>query len=396
MRMLRWSAIALTTILATFATAQTHDHSSMNTSADGQFNPYVASDNQGGFYLAYVERKGGFSNVMLQHSSQSGGFSAPVRVNSRASDGAVRNENPPKIAVGPDSEVYVVWASERERWKGNIRFARSMNGGKTFEPAIDLNSDAAQRPISRAFQSIAVDAKGRLFIVWIDERNKTATDRGAEIWMSTSIDQGKTFSRDRKILSNVCECCRPTIAVDSAGRIYVSYRVVPSTGPMLRDIAVARSDDGGVTFRPFLVNRDGWEVNACPIAGATMTIDAIDRIHVVWFTQAGDTPRLYLASSSDHGVSFTKPGAFDPAQKLAKHAHVVAGSGNRLLVAWDDMNTSSLVKWGFFDLSTKALKMIGTQPGASYPIVAMDSSRIAVTALQSNQTQVFRSIQRIP
>jgi len=133
----------------------------MNTSGDGQFNPYGASDKQGGFYLAYVERKGGFSNVMLQHSLQSGGFSAPVRVNSRASDGAVRNENPPKIAVGPAMEVYVVWASERERWKGNIRFARSMNGGKSFEPAIDLNSDATQRPISRAFQQSRSMRKAR-------------------------------------------------------------------------------------------------------------------------------------------------------------------------------------------------------------------------------------------
>ena len=121
-----------------------------------------------------------------------------------------------------------------------------------------------------------------------------------------------------------------------------------------------------------------------------------DRIHVVWFTQAGETPRLYLASSGDHGVSFTKPVLFDPAQKLAKHAHIVAGSGNRLLIAWDDMNNSFLVKWGFFDLSTKALKMIGTQAGASYPIVAMDTNRIAVTSLQSNETQIFRSIQRIP
>src|SRR5688572_23922261 len=261
MKMLRWSAIVLTSVLATFATAQTHDHSAMSTSTDGQFNPYVASDNQGGFYLAYVERKGGLSSVMLQHSSHGGGFSAAVRVNPRASDGAVRNENPPKIAVGPNKEVYVVWASERERWKGNIRFARSLNGGKTFEPAIDLNSDSTQGPISRAFHSIAVDAKGRIFVVWIDERHKTANDRGAEIWISTSMDGGKTFSRDRRIASNVCECCRTAIAVDSAGRIYISYRVAPSTGPMLRDIAVARSVDGGVTFRPTLVNRDGWDLN---------------------------------------------------------------------------------------------------------------------------------------
>ena len=113
-----------------------------------------------------------------------------------------------------------MWASERERWKGNIRFARSLNGGKTFEPAIDLNSDATQRPISRAFQSIAVDAKGRIFVVWIDERNKTATDRGAEIWISTSINQGKTFSRDRKISRMSANAAVPAIAVDSAGRIY--------------------------------------------------------------------------------------------------------------------------------------------------------------------------------
>jgi hypothetical protein len=121
----------------------------MSPTTDGQFNPYVASDNQGGFYLSYIERKNGSSNVVLQYSPQGRPFSVPVRVNSRAGDGAVRNENPPKIAVGPNKEVYIVWASERERWKGNIRFARSLNGGKSFEPALDLNSDAAQRPISR-------------------------------------------------------------------------------------------------------------------------------------------------------------------------------------------------------------------------------------------------------
>ena len=37
----------------------------------------------------------------------------------------------------------------------------------------------------------------------------------------------------------------PAIAVDSGGRIFVSYRMVPSASPMLRDIAVARSDDDG-------------------------------------------------------------------------------------------------------------------------------------------------------
>src|SRR6516225_1035379 len=47
------------------------------------------------------------------------------------------------------------------------------------------------------------------------------------------------------------------------GRIYISYRLVPSTGPMMRDIAVARSDDDGKTFKTLGMNHDGWELNAC-------------------------------------------------------------------------------------------------------------------------------------
>jgi len=381
--------------LASLGAGQTHDHAAMQMpgAPDGEFNPYIVADSRGGFYFSFVERQNGLSSVMLEHSLPDGTFSAPVQVNPLASDGAVRNENPPKIAVGRNNEVYVLWASERERWKGNIRFARSLDRGRTFEPAIDLNSGVAEQPIARAFESIAVDAKGRIFVVWIDERNKTAADRGAQIWMAVSTDHGKTFSRDRKIVENVCECCRTTIAFDSAGRIYVSYRAVPPTGPMLRDIAVARSDDDGKTFRSFLVNHDGWELNACPIDGATMTIDASDRIEVVWFTQSGGNPRLYWASSTNQAASFTKPVLFDPAQKLAKHADVVSVSGNRVLIAWDDLNISSMVKWGLFDLSGRPVNLLGTQPQSSYPIVAMSDDNVAVVAQDSDRSQVFRTIQ---
>jgi hypothetical protein len=282
-----WTPLILTwLVLGTPIAAQMHDHAAM-VPGDGEFNPYVVGDSHGGFLVAYVDKRGGQSNVMLQRSQSPVGVSSAVRVNDRPGEGAVRNENPPKIAVGPNNAVYVVWASERERWKGNIRFTRSLNGGQTFEPAIDLNSDAAAPPISRAFESIVVDAKGRIYVAWIDERNKTAKDRGAEIWLAISEDHGKTFSHDRRVVSNVCECCRTALAVDSAGRVYLSYRLVSAEGPMFRDIAVARSDDGGKTFRPAAVNHDGWELNACPIDGGTMTIDTTDHLHVIWFTVSG-------------------------------------------------------------------------------------------------------------
>jgi len=164
---------------------------------------------------------------------------------------------------------------------------------------------------------------------------------------------------------------------------------------MYRDIAVARSDDSGKTFKPAIVSHDGWELNACPIDGATMTIDAADRIHVIWFTQSGDLPRLYVASSTDHGMSFGKPGVFDSNQKLAKHAHAVAVSGDRILVAWDDANGTSIVKWGFFDTVKRSIKILGSQQSASYPIVAMSGDRIGLVALQPDHPDVFRTIQTV-
>ena len=56
-----------------------HDHVQM-TANDGQFNPTVIADGHNGFYLAYVERKTGKSDVFLRHSDDGKDFSAPVRV----------------------------------------------------------------------------------------------------------------------------------------------------------------------------------------------------------------------------------------------------------------------------------------------------------------------------
>lgn len=388
------SILCLGMLFCTFAGAQMHDHAA-SSAGDGQFNPYIVSDNRGGFYVSYMERKGSVTDVMFQRSTSASGFTKGVKVSSRSGDGAVRNENPPKIVAGPNDDVYVVWASERERWKGNIRFARSVNGGKTFEPAIDLNSDASQAPVSRAFESIAVDSKGRIFVAWIDERSKTANDRGAEIWMAISDDHGRTFTHDRKVVSGVCECCRTALAIDSAGRIYLSYRSVPLTGPMYRDIAVARSDDGGKTFTSAIVSHDSWELNACPIAGATMTIDSSDRIHVIWYTAGGSLDRLFMASSTDHGATFSKPAIFDSTQKLAKHAHAVSVSSGRILAAWDDVNGTSSVKWGFLDSTKPSIPISGTEPNASYPIIAISGNRIGLVALLPDGAGVVRTIQAI-
>ena len=383
--------LLLTLILVTGLFAQTHQHGSMP-AGDGSFNPFVVSDNRGGFYLAFIQRSDNLCNVMLRHSTDGQVFSEPVRVNSIASDAAVRNENPPKVAVSTTGEVYVCWANEQGKWKGNIRFARSTDSGRTFSPAITLNSSGSKAsPSGHAFQSIAVDRKGRIYVTWIDERNKKSTDRGAEIWMCTSEDRGKTFFPDRRILSDVCECCRTNIQIDSSGRLFLSYRTVPKAGAMYRDIIVARSKDGGRSFKSTRVSADDWDINACPVTGPALCLDSRDQVHVVWFTGGGDRPGLYYASSGDHGSSYSPRKLLDPEQRLGKHAQAISQPNGMILVAWDDQLEGPVTFFGVLDPLTGLKRRSPPHPRLSYPTLAANKQFAIVAGLASaNDVMVVR------
>ena len=50
--------------------------------------------------------------VMLCNSADRTNFSEPMRVNDITGDATVRNENPPKVSIGAQGEVYVGWASD--------------------------------------------------------------------------------------------------------------------------------------------------------------------------------------------------------------------------------------------------------------------------------------------
>ncbi|HKS39389.1 MAG TPA: sialidase family protein [Blastocatellia bacterium] len=385
--MIRAAGIILSFFLFITAFAQTHQHGSQP-SGDGKFNPSIAPDGRGGFYLAYIQRANGVSDVMLRHWAEGKSFVDAVRVNDREGDATVRNENPPKIAVAPNGDVYVCWANERARWKGNIRFARSTDGGKSFSPSITINSDAEGEPTGHAFQSVAVDKTGRVYVAWIDERNKKAGDRGAEIWMSQSIDGGKTFSSDHKIISDVCECCRTNIQIDSAGRLFLAYRTVPAKGPMYRDIVVARSSDGGKSFTPVKVSEDGWEINACPVTGPGLSVDSRGQIAVVWFT-GGDRQGLYYSASTNHGASYSPRKLLESNQNMGKHAQAVALSDGRVFVAWDEKMEKVKVVGGFLDLHKGLLQKSLSRDEASYPVIAFNGKTVVIAGMQSATQDIW-------
>ena len=135
-------------------------------------------------------------------------------------------------------------------------------------------------------------------------------------------------SSARALAPGVCYCCKTAVATGADGSIVASWRhVYPGN---IRDIALAKSTDGGRTFTvPVRVSEDNWTLDVCPENGPALGIDPANAIHVVWPTlvqgAAATEPAmaLFYARSSD-GQRFTKRQQI-PTEGVPRHAQVAIG-----------------------------------------------------------------------
>jgi hypothetical protein len=328
-------------------------------------NPTVANDpTSDAHYIVWIETRDSVADVYLTRSA-SGERGEVVRVNDVRGDAAPHDQAPPQVAVGPDGSVYVVWQNSRpvpgRRFPAsNLRFARSTDGGLTFEPAIHVNDDADGPPSSHTFHDIAVAADGFVYVSWIDGRERTRAELepghatsdaghgghgghamhdaslpGSEVRVAKSTDGGRTFGGSVVAATDVCPCCRTSITASADGRVFVAYRGASNN---IRSIAVARSADAGASFAaPVIAHDDGWEIDGCPHAGASVALDAHGRLHVAWYTGAPERQGVWYAVSDDDARSFSAPRAVQTGGWVPVSQVKLAADGmGTVWVAWDD------------------------------------------------------------
>lgn len=323
----------------------------------GGSRPTVAVDPRTGtVFVAWIGTSAGESNVYLaRYEPGSGPAVAPVRVNHIPGDAAPHDQAPAQVALGPEGHVYVLWQNntriEGRRFPASdLRFARSVDGGKSFEPAITVNDDAGDVPSSHTFHDLAVAADGTIFVSWIDSRERdrrsVAMPRhhgegedglpGPEIRIARSLDGGRSFGPSAVVDREACPCCRTAVAIGPDGSVYVAWRKVYDGN--VRDVVVARADPGASVFEPPVrVHADGWSLDACPHAGPALAFDAAGRLHVAWYTGREGRQGLHHAVSEDGGRSFAAPtpvlarGPVPPSQ-----VRLAADSGSGVWLAWED------------------------------------------------------------
>lgn len=151
----------------------------------------------------------GLSNTRVATSSNNGAsWGTPVTLN--ASDffpidyilGNDRVHSFPGLAVGPEGNVYVVYANNNNHDGADIAFHRSTNGGVSFSAATLLNArPGADRP--QWFPYAAADANGRLYVTYYDQGVATSGDLMLARYQS-SDDGGVTWSTPSPLMSPGC------------------------------------------------------------------------------------------------------------------------------------------------------------------------------------------------
>ncbi len=193
---------------------------------------------------------------------------------------------------------------------GNLLAWRSTDGGATWSRATRINDVA----ISAREGLHAMAATGDvLFAAWLDDRSGAK-----ELWGARSSDGGATWSANQRIYKApagpICQCCDPSVAMDSRGNVAIMFRNLIDGH---RDMFVAQSSDGGKTFAPVRrLGEQSWKIDACPMDGGDLKLDAAGRPVAVWRRESDlyfsddYTPEKHLAAGKNAALAVTPAGVW--------------------------------------------------------------------------------------
>ncbi len=337
--------------------------------------PMFAVSSAGREATAWISAPGGGTDGRLYVSVDGG---VPAELRDPLGPVEAHAEAPPKLAYAPNGALHALYVvgkvvPGRRFPMSALRHVRSDDGGRTWSAPVTVTDDGDFG--SHNFHALHVAADGRLYVSWLDGR---AGKSGAYIARST--DAGATWSENRQVsVEEACPCCRTAIASDSGGVVYLAWRtVLPGN---IRDIVVARSADGGVTWTvPRRVHADDWQYDGCPHAGPAMTVDARHRLHVAWWTGKPGKAGVFYARADD-GVTFAPPVTMASAP-ASRPSHVqLAVRDSTVVVVWDDgftphpsvrmrVSGNGGTRFGSAALASDASRV------AMFPVVAFTGSKV--------------------
>ncbi|HVG09913.1 MAG TPA: sialidase family protein [Thermoanaerobaculia bacterium] len=223
--------------------------------------------------------------------------------------GQAETQAEPFLAIDPENDLRLLAGYQEGRFaEGGARsltWAFSKNGGRAWRegavPGLTHASGGAFEKASDPWVAYGLDGRAYYASLLF---NETSPENG--IYVSTSEDGGRTWGPPVVVHNGDATHFedKQSMIVDNyadspfRGRIYVTWDTVSETNQILR---VARSEDGGQSFRPVVsVEGVGANFGALPLVGPGGVV------HLFWMhATAVANLAIYTSRSEDGGVTWS-------------------------------------------------------------------------------------------
>ncbi len=210
-------------------------------------------------------------DIEIVHSNDNG-LTYSSQMNISAAVNAGSHNQGVNITTGPNGQVYAIW-SIYDSWPADenaIGFARSFNGGDTFEPAHRIITNIRglrttwtsknQRVNSFPSATCDISGDGTIYVVWANIGVPGVnTGNDIDIYMIKSDDEGDTWSEPVRVNQDESglghEHYFPWITCDSeTGALSVIFYDDRNVGGNKCEVFCANSFDKGETWEDFRVS----------------------------------------------------------------------------------------------------------------------------------------------
>ena len=282
-------------------------------------------------------------------------FSTSVKVNQTAQKIGADGEARPKIAIGPEGNIYVTWTEALKKpFAGYIWFARSVNHGESFENPQIVHQDRSE--ITHRFDALNVAPSGVITVIWVDKRDLIAAKaankpyEGAAIYYAVSSNQGASFAPENKLADSSCECCRIALTNKPDGTVVAIWRHVFAGSE--RDHMMAEIPAANLEITTHRATYGHWKVDGCPHQGAALATGGQGNqwwgYHMAWFDggndESGKDATLFYARMDGDAWVSSPPKRFGNKLKSAAHPALLALGAN-VWLSWIEKDANKTQVW---------------------------------------------------
>jgi hypothetical protein len=239
----------------------------------------------------------------------------------------------PRLASGGEGALHVLWQEiifSGGSHGGDILFARSLDGGRSFSKPLNLSASRGgdgKGRLNRAIWSngsldIAAGPGKAVHAAW--------TEYDGALWLASSRDGGSTFSPPVRVAGSERRPARaPSLAIDGQGRVHLAWTVGEDPEAAIH---VARVDQGAGPGEPVRIGSSGARADAPRLA-----FDHAGALHLVFaeHPRGGAAPAIRHARADRSTLRFGAPRLLSAAGQPASFPHLAVDGQGNVHVAWE-------------------------------------------------------------